>query len=125
LRAGDTFLFSDRSEPHLWILISDIENHPDEVIRVHATTYEPHKDQSCILEAGDHRRIIHRSCIAYRNARLESLTTLIGLVDDGTIVLDEPVSAEILKRIRDGGNVTENLRVHHRQILIEQNIGFY
>jgi hypothetical protein len=57
MKAGDTFQPADSTVDtfvHLWVIISDPEQDPDQVLIVSLTAYHPKKDTACILVPGDH-----------------------------------------------------------------------
>ena len=84
MNAGDTFFVQDRNvDTHLWVVISDTANDSDRVVIASLTTYEPHKEDVCILDPGDHPRISHKSCVAYNETRATSLEKLITLNAQG------------------------------------------
>jgi len=60
--SGATFFIKDRSiDSHLWVIISDPLKDPTQVVMVSITTYESRKESACILDAGDHPGISHKS----------------------------------------------------------------
>jgi hypothetical protein len=99
--AGDTFRPADpRADIHLWVVISDPSIDPNQVLIVSLTTYKPYKDGACILKTGDHPFIRHDTCIAYDLARVVSLSQLETLLKSGMLIPDDPVSHQVLERIR-------------------------
>jgi hypothetical protein len=99
VKAGDTFFLTDRAvDTHLWVVISDPAKDSERVVLVSVTTFEPHKEAVCLLDVGDHPTISHKSCIAYNEARMTALGTLIGLRDGGHMSPQAPVSTELLMR---------------------------
>jgi hypothetical protein len=74
---GDAFLLIDKSiDEHLWVVISKPGDNPDEVVIVNLTSHDsPDKDASCILDAGDHPWIRHRTCVRYMDARCDRVAT--------------------------------------------------
>ncbi len=82
MKAGDAFYIRDRSvDTHLWVVISDPQKDPGRVIMVSVTTFEDYKEDVCPIDAGDHPRVTHRSCVAYHEARMTTLERLIALRD--------------------------------------------
>ena len=82
MKAGDAFYIRDRSvDTHLWVVISDPQKDPGRVIMVSVTTFEDYKEDVCPINAGDHPRVTHRSCVAYHEARMKTLERLIALPD--------------------------------------------
>jgi hypothetical protein len=71
MKAGDTFRPAENTVDqfiHLWVIISDPEQDPDEVLIVSLTEYHPKKDTACILGPGDHPFIHKKTCVAYNLA---------------------------------------------------------
>lgn len=85
-------------------LVLDDYGSAPQVLMVSATTLReglPH-DDACILEAGDHPFIQHRSYIAYRYARLDSASHVEKMVASQIWHPKEPCSTELLDRIITG-----------------------
>jgi hypothetical protein len=123
MKAGDTFFLTDRAvDAHLWVVISDPERDAERVVLVSVTTSEPHKEAVCLLHLGDHPTISHTSCIAYNEARMTTLQTLIGLRDRGHLSNQAPVSAELLARIRAGVSRSTRIKYKYIEILLDQEV---
>ena len=123
MKAGDAFYVRDRSvDIHLWVVISDPERDPVRVIMVSVTTFEDHKEDVCPVNAGDHSRVIHRSCVAYNEARMTTLDRLIALRDGNHLSIQPPVSAELLARIREGVNRSRTIKYKYVEVLLEQGV---
>jgi len=95
--AGDTFLVVHPFN-HLYVVCSDPAIDSTQILLVSVTTFRPKEETCCILTAGEHPFVQHRSCIRYRDARIASA---------GELVRREPVSGELLARIRDGAGESE------------------
>src|SRR5205807_1810394 len=93
-----TFLRTD-SDRHLWIILSDPEKNPDQVLLVNLTTWDERKEKVCLLGPGDHPWVTHQTCINYGDAVLTSFAKLLEAKDGGAVKLQEPLSEEILKRV--------------------------
>lgn len=89
---------------------------------VSITTYEPHKESVCLLEAGDHPRITHKSCAHYQETRMTTLENLRALNVRGDLSLQPPVSPDILARMRDGVSRSRMIRAKIIDILLEQDV---
>jgi hypothetical protein len=123
VKAGDAFYIRDRSvDTHLWVVISDPQRDPERVIMVSVTTFEDYKEDVCPINAGDHPRVTHRSCIAYREARMTPLERLIALRDGNHLSIQAPVSGELLARIREGVNRSRAIKYKYVEILLEQEV---
>jgi hypothetical protein len=105
MRAGDTFRATE-SEPgndenrHLWVVLSDPDLYPDEVVVVFFSTLRAGFDQTCIIEAGDHPFITRRSVVAYTAADVRRHSKLLAALKRNKIELADPVGAELVSRIR-------------------------
>jgi len=120
--AGDTFRFLNGEDPHLWMVISDPELDANEVLIVNVTSWRADKEQTCLLGPGDHPAIAHNSCIFYKGSRVHSHSHLNWLYNSGKIVLVEPLSASLLKRVREGAAGSVRMRLDHGRILITQGL---
>ncbi|MGC8640981.1 MAG: hypothetical protein ACP5XB_14035 [Isosphaeraceae bacterium] len=99
--AGDTFRPADpKVDIRLGVVIPEPATDPDRVLIVSLTTNKPYKDQACILKIGDHPFIRHDTCVAYDLAKVVSLSQLEALSDSGMLIPDEPVSPQVLQRVR-------------------------
>ena len=123
MNAGDTFFVRDRFiDTHLWVVISDPAKDPDRVLMVSMTTYEPYKEKACLLEAGDHPRVTHSTCIAYDEARLIALKSLTALRDGGRLSVQDPVSDALLSRIREGVSRSTRIKFKYVELLLDQGL---
>jgi hypothetical protein len=123
VRPGDTFTLRDRSvDSHLWIVVSDPVLDAERVFFVSMTSYDVTKEKVCLLDVGDHPFIKHRTCIAYDFARMAPLNVLITLRDQGHLSMGEPVSADLLERIRQGISLSRRIRVEYVALMIDQGL---
>jgi hypothetical protein len=95
---GDTFLIPGLDD-HLWLVISDVDA-SGRVVIVSILSYQPHYDQACILEPGDHPFVKHSTCVEYPTARLIPLARLNAMEVAGTLRPKAAMSADLLARIR-------------------------
>ena len=119
--AGSTFLRSD-SDKHLWILISDPAQDPQQVLIVNLTTLDDRKEKVCLLHVGDHPWIRHETCVNYADAVVTTVPKLLTAKDAGAIVLQQPFSATVLQRIREGAMDSARLSLDNAEILITQGL---
>jgi hypothetical protein len=123
MKPGDTFRPADRSvDIHLWVIISDPEQNPSQVLIVSLTSYNPKKEAACLLDAGDHRSLTHETCVAYNLANAPSLSQLERARDLGKLIPDHPVSEEVLARIRGGAALSTKLSIEHYELLDSQGL---
>ncbi|MGA2067936.1 MAG: hypothetical protein ABSG86_23405 [Thermoguttaceae bacterium] len=119
MNAGESFFF-EFSE-HLWIVISDPSLDGSHVLVANVSTDRGH-DPACILQPGDHPFVKHRSCIRYDKCCLWRNADLERLVSSGRIRPQEPISAELLARVREGAGNSDFIALGCRQLLAEQGL---
>ena len=128
MKAGDTFLVPDRfGVQHLYVVLSDPQKLPDQRFPEHAylvmlSTREPHKEDCCILRPGDHSFITHETIVVYKipPAQLLTLSVLLKMKERGELLEREPVSSEILGRMRVGYQKSQYQRDDVKQFLFRQ-----
>jgi hypothetical protein len=99
MNAGDTFLIPALDD-HLWIVLSDPAIDRVNVVLVCLLSWQPHHDQACILEPGDHPFVKHSTCVHYPWARTVTDARLEELKRDGKLRLRPPLLADVLDRVR-------------------------
>jgi hypothetical protein len=120
---GDTFrLASPRIDGHLHIIISDPIRNPGSIVTANFTTWYPDKDQSCIVEIGEHRQVTKRSCVDYRRERCRTMAQYDHAVATGLLVQHGPVGGALLGRILAGAGVSHLIPLGNRQILVDQGL---
>jgi len=122
-KLGDTFFLANpKIERHLYIIISDPAQDSNRIVTANFTSWRADKDQSCIVEASEHRFLTHRSCVDYRRDKLITLADYERCLHSGDLVPHDPVSGDLLKRILDGAAMSPFLPLGNRQILVEQGL---
>lgn len=124
MKAGDTFLIEEPGtsyDSHLWMLISDPEA-DHFVILVNFTTWRPDKDQACIVEPGEHSYISRTTCVNYAKARQVSSAALQQLLDKQLIKNLQPLSGNLLEKVRRGAGESKEIELGVWQILLDQGI---
>ncbi len=96
---GQTFrsLSGDRLS-HLWVVVSKSAN--KDVVCFNVTTYKDDSDKACIIEAGEHDFIKHKSVIYYAEGHAYPEQTLDRVLKGDFVV--GYVSDGLLKRIQQG-----------------------
>lgn len=125
---GGTAFRQSQDRSHLWFVISDPVQYPDDlVVYVNMTTlqpvryqHDPENDQSCVLYVGDHPAVDHLSCIAYWFAHDAWLYRLEA--DSCCEIHPTPASAELLARMREGAAQTRHLERRMKKILRDQGL---
>lgn len=124
MKAGDVFRLTKGADKHAKIIISDPENFPANVLFVGMTSWDPHEDQSCILLKDEHSTcIIPRTCVTYSRGNAKaSNADLDSMVKAGLIKVFEPVSDELLARIRQGAMTSQRTPKDFKTMLVEQGL---
>jgi hypothetical protein len=112
LRSGD--------DNHFWVVLSDPAKDQERVLVVNWTTYEAYKEQTCILEAGEHICITRRSCVYYIGARIERLSALQYAELCNNILVRGKLDDQVLQRIREGADKSDNMLKAGPSLLREQ-----
>lgn len=104
--AGSSFWVS-QAEPHLWFIISEPQQYPEEVVIANVTTardsvFAPKNDRSCVVQPGEHPFVTSLSYVYYAGARMTSVGHLKSRFHRGDLHPHEPASAELLLRMRKG-----------------------
>jgi hypothetical protein len=123
VRAGTTFLLADpQLEKHLWVVLSDTEKFPNEVVLVSFTTAAAGVERACVVQRDEHPGwLTHESCIAYKFTRVVTLKMLLDWKDSGHIkVHPDPVSEGLLARIRKSAGDSPLLPDKAADVLIDQ-----
>jgi hypothetical protein len=102
LNCGDTFYAGDTEddEPHLSIIITPPSE--GEVVTVTVTTRRHKSETLVLLKVGDHPFIKHESVISFFYSRVRSVDDIEAAIQSGAATVREPVTPELLKRIRRG-----------------------
>ncbi|MCL2118841.1 MAG: hypothetical protein FWH27_10495 [Planctomycetaceae bacterium] len=127
MKTGDAFLAPDKDHhniKHLYIIVSDPSQNSDAVFLVMVSTHETYKDETCILESGDHPRINHRSVVIYVRppAVLTSVSRLKSLVESGMVEIQQPVSETVLSKNTEGCTKTRHIESGIETLLFKQGL---
>src|SRR5262249_45097975 len=123
MKAGDTFFLAGAAaDRHLRVIISDPEIDPNRVLFVTMTSFDVTKEDVCLLDIGDHPFVQHKTCIAYADAREASLEALVKLRDVGHLRTAEPVSSEVLERIRRGVSLSRWVKLKYLELMLDQRL---
>src|SRR5438477_10864490 len=111
MNAGDVFYFlgPEQPFPHPWTIISAPELDAENVVIVNFTELRDYKDQSCIVQPGEHPTITKPSCINYPKARLLTNAQLENAKRLKALELVAPLSPELLERIRIGAMCSDGM----------------
>lgn len=123
LKSGDTFLLPlPKNSTHLFVVISNPQESPKEILIVPIMSWRVGKDESCILELGDHPFVVHKSYINYHSAQKCEAERLEPHISDSQFKPLEAVSDKLLARIRQGADLTMYLSLDFHEILVRQGL---
>lgn len=102
--AGDTFYLTRETgqQPHLWVLLWGPSGADDGFLAAYFTTLRPHSDPTCVINGGEHPFVRHDTAVCYSDVRSITQAQLDVAMIHRAAFPREPVSADLLKRIRDG-----------------------
>ena len=120
---GDTFRLCGRAtNNHIFVIISDPSQDPQKIVTANFTTWARDKDQSCIIQSGQHPLITRKSCVRYSQDKLIDLPQLEALIQSGHVNLQSPVTPDLLQQIHVGAKVSLFIPIGNRQVLIDQGL---
>ena len=104
ISAGDTFLLrpTHNSDPHLWIVLTDPEDNPPQVVVVNLTSLRPGADLTVALNRGDHPFVRHETVVFFGDARFAEARSLDKAVGVALASRLDAVSVELLQRVQEG-----------------------
>jgi hypothetical protein len=86
------------------------------------TSYDVGKEDVCLVNVGEHPKVKHITCICYKPARATSLVVLDRLRVSGYLKMQEPVSRELLQRIRCGISLSRRIDLAHLELMEDQEL---
>ena len=103
MNAGETFHAQapGSTRPHLYVAVTDPDPEGNFVI-ANITSQSESKDQSCVLDVGDHPFIRKQSVVNYAEARITNQDAVSAGARRGVIQYDAPVTPEALAKIQAG-----------------------
>jgi len=107
VRKKSTFLIpsgplENPDKKHLHIILTDSDENGD-VLAVSVSTYKnKYCDGTCILNAGDHPFIKHKSWVVYRNIGTFPVSDIQEGVHNGTMIRCEDLADEVFQRVIKG-----------------------
>lgn len=121
--AGDTFLLANQDiNNHLWIIISNPLLDSEQIVTVNFTSWQPYKDQSCIVEVGEHPFIRNKTCISYIDSKLITATQYDDNLLKSFIIPHSPISENLMARILISAAESHYLSLGHYEILEKQEL---
>ncbi len=123
IRPRQTFLMKsgpshDPERPHLHVVCFDADDKGNTLIVCVESYRNSLCDPACILEAGEHETITHKSYVQYRRARIEKVATLQAGIDTGEYISKEDMCERIFLKIRNGvgrsGNTSRKIKKYFK-----------
>ena len=87
---------------HLWIAVTNPQPDDPQVVIVSLTTLRFDRDQTVILQTGDHPFITHQTVVLYSDSRMVDARRIDAMIQDGTAAGHRPCPAQTLKLIQQG-----------------------
>src|SRR5437867_1530140 len=88
--------------PHLWIVLTDPDGSPPEVVAVMLRTVAGFTDDTLVLQPGDHPFVKHPTSVHYSTARRFRVSAILEAMQGGRCHLREDASPDLLQRARAG-----------------------
>ena len=118
---GTVYLPSEKGA-HFWVVLSDPAKNAERVLVVNWTTHEEYKEQTCILEAGEHVNLTRRSCVYYIGAKIVRLDDLQYAELCNKIHVTGTLPPDLLERIRKGAGQSDFILEGGPVLLREQGL---
>jgi hypothetical protein len=122
MEVGSVFFFTIKDQ-HPWVIVSGPAKNADAVLIVNLTSWRQDKEQTCVVERGEHDSVTKRSCVYYEGATITSLKALLAAKDGGVLKLQRnPLPAQVLQRVWKGAAETDNLATGAQELLRQQGL---
>jgi len=125
MQHGDCFVneAGSRLPSHPWVILSDPDINPDDVLIVNYTDARNTSDDACELDIGDHPSVITKPTrVYYQLAKVTSIAMLKKCDDSGLLTHRTPVPSKTLDRILAGASDSDELKNAHRLLLRNQGL---
>lgn len=103
------------------MVISDTTQVEDRVAIVNFTT-SADIDESCVIEASEHDFVKYKTYVNYRDAKIVGVEKLVDVENRNLLTRKEPLSEDLLSRIRAAASESPHLPNKVRRFLAEQGI---
>src|SRR4051794_40876984 len=105
------------------MIISDPARDASKVLIVNFSTWQPHLYLACVIEAGEHPFVVHRTVVNFARARIVTDAALERLQAAGRLqTLSDALAPALLKRIRESAMNSVTLPLEAGDILIDQEL---
>lgn len=118
IQLGDTFYWKDGG--HLWVVISDPDDHCGVFVTVNLTKDVFRAGKECELSIGDHRWIVQKTYVSYGDARLwgpKEEANLAAQIVLGTMKMHSPMVNPALGKIIAIGKKSKSLPENYKKYL--------
>lgn len=102
---------------HLYVVLSFPMEEQRLLMVATISTYESYKDQTTLLTSRDHPNISHESVVMYDRVRLVPMQRIDALIKEKRIVVHQPFSPEVMKRIHSGAAKSRKIKYRYIQML--------
>lgn len=94
----------DPNRKHLFVLLTHGLGEDERILMVSVSTFDSALpcDTSCVIEAGEHPFVRHRSWIRYDRPKYLPAAKILRAVESGVFIPRDPVSDALYERICDG-----------------------
>jgi hypothetical protein len=122
MNAGDVFRFVGIADIHVWTIISDPSKDSQKLLIVNFTSWQPHLDQACPIDVGEHPFIRGRTLVNYSRARVVTDAQLEALKAAGRMEFLVSLSSALLAKIRTAAMRSTWLALEKADILLDQDL---
>ena len=124
MNGGDAFRLVGVADRHTWVILSDPAQDPDRILIVSFTSYTAGvgMDASCVVDITEFSVLTNRSSVYYEDVREAPLAALQAIRQAGRLQTRSPVSAPLLRKIRDGAIVSPECKEKYKRFLRDQGI---
>lgn len=128
-QAGDAFFKSSGLKEHLFVVLYDPKTYPEDgfgkrlcIVSVNFTSVGDSKyyDSSCVIENGEHEFIKQKSYAYYKVMQLEDHEHIVKCVNLGPYRPAKSVSENLLKKLRDGLEISPSAPRKYKNKFKEQ-----
>ncbi len=88
--------------PHLWVVLTDPDGDPPQVVIANLTTRKADSDDTVVLNAADHGYIKHETVVYYADARLVTVEGIAKIAQFPGYGYHDDCSNELLIKIQQG-----------------------
>lgn len=115
MNAGDTFLMPDAIGVHLYCVLAVLDD--GAIIVCHLTTLRARTERTCILRAGEHSFVEHDTAVHYSATYICPSGDALAAFERQIRKPFEPLSAELLDRMRKGALASPNVADEIKNLL--------